>query len=129
MGFYQSLTYLASPIIDVILKRRVASGKADSAREGEYRGVAGRERPHDRLVWVHAASVGEAQSALALIDLILERYQNAHVLMTTGTLTSARLMAQKLPPRAFHQFAPLDRTDWVERFLDHWRPDYDTHGH
>jgi 3-deoxy-D-manno-octulosonic-acid transferase len=44
-------------------------------------------------------------------------------MVTTGTLSSATLMAQKLPARAFHQFYPLDCPAWVSRFLDHWKPD------
>jgi 3-deoxy-D-manno-octulosonic-acid transferase len=46
------------------------------------------------------------------------------VLVTTGTVTSARLLAHRLPAdRAWHQYVPVDRTVYVRRFLDHWRPD------
>ena len=45
------------------------------------------------------------------------------MLVTSGTVTSAQLMAERLPPRAFHQFAPVDTPGSVARFLDHWRPD------
>ena len=45
------------------------------------------------------------------------------MLLTTGTVTSARLMAERLPEGAIHQFVPVDRPAWVRRFLDHWRPD------
>jgi len=54
---------------------------------------------------------------------VLQRLSAAHILVTTGTLTSARIMAERLPPRAFHQFVPLDAAPWVKGFLDHWRPD------
>ena len=43
--------------------------------------------------------------------------------MTTGTVTSAKLMSQRLPEGVIHQFVPLDHLSWVRRFLDHWRPD------
>jgi 3-deoxy-D-manno-octulosonic-acid transferase len=46
----------------------------------------------------------------------------AAVLMTTGTVTSARLLAQRCPG-VLHRFVPLDVPRWVDRFLDHWRPD------
>src|SRR4029079_9851722 len=36
---------------------------------------------------------------------------------------SARLMADRLPDDAVHQYVPLDRPHWVRTFLDHWRPD------
>jgi 3-deoxy-D-manno-octulosonic-acid transferase len=86
-------------------------------------GRAGRPRPSGPLVWLHGASVGEANSALPLIAALQARLPAAHVLLTTGTVTSARLMAQRLPARAIHQFAPVDAAPWVARFLDHWRPD------
>ncbi len=44
-------------------------------------------------------------------------------MVTSGTVTSAKMMAERLPPNAFHQFVPLDVPAAVRRFLDHWRPD------
>jgi 3-deoxy-D-manno-octulosonic-acid transferase len=123
LGAYRRISTLAPPVLRVLLRRRVALGKEDAARLGERMGVAARPRPPGRLVWIHGASVGEALSVLALIERLLARLGEAHVLVTTGTLTSARLMADRLPPRAFHQFVPLDAAAWVARFLDHWRPD------
>jgi 3-deoxy-D-manno-octulosonic-acid transferase len=32
-------------------------------------------------------------------------------------------MAERLPPRAFHQYVPIDTQSSVQRFLAHWRPD------
>jgi 3-deoxy-D-manno-octulosonic-acid transferase len=48
--------------------------------------------------------------------------KGCNVLVTTGTVTSARLLAERLPAGAIHQYAPLDRHAWVNRFLDHWAP-------
>jgi 3-deoxy-D-manno-octulosonic-acid transferase len=72
---------------------------------------------------VHGASVGESLAALPLIDAILNRLPQAHVMVTTGTVTSAALMGERLPRRAFHQFIPIDTPDSVKRFLDYWRPE------
>jgi 3-deoxy-D-manno-octulosonic-acid transferase len=80
-------------------------------------------RPSGKLVWVHAASVGEAQSVLALIERMLAERPGIQVLITTGTVASARLLADRLPPRARHQYVPVDLPGAVERFLDYWRPD------
>jgi len=120
---YRSLTTAFAPLIEAYLRRRLRKGKEDHLRFPERFGQAGRSRPAGPLVWVHAASVGEAVSVLLLIDRMLEAQDDLHVLMTTGTVTSARLMAERLPARAIHQYVPVDRPDAVQRFLDHWHPD------
>lgn len=89
----------------------------------ERRGSPTKARPEGRLVWFHAASVGEANSVLVLIDRLLEADPALHALLTTGTVNSARMMAKRLPNRAFHQYVPVDLPGAVRRFLDHWRPD------
>jgi 3-deoxy-D-manno-octulosonic-acid transferase len=124
LRLYRSLTTLVGPLVILYLLRRMARGKEDRARFAERRGTAGRERPEGPLVWVHAASIGEAVSMLALIDEIVAMHPALSVLVTTGTVTSARLLATRLPEgRAFHQYVPVDRPAYVRRFLDHWHPD------
>ena len=122
-GLYRGLTAAAAPAILLALHLRRRRGKEDPARAGERRGIAGRARPAGPLVWLHAASVGEATSALALIERLRAERPHIAVLVTTGTTTSAELMARRLPEGAFHQYVPVDRGAWVDRFLDHWRPD------
>lgn len=112
-----------APALRLWLARRARRGKEDPARLAERRGIASLPRPAGRLLWIHGASVGEARSALPLLERILARFPAAHALLTTGTLTSARMLAGALPARATHQFVPLDVPAWAGRFLDHWRPD------
>ncbi len=114
---------LAAPVLDRLLRRRLRQGKEDPARIDERRGIASRPRPDGPLIWLHAASVGESQSALALVKRLTTVYPNVSILVTTGTVTSAQLMEARLPARCFHQFAPMDCPGWVERFFEHWRPD------
>lgn len=123
LKFYRALMGAGEPLLSNLLSSRLKAGKEDAARLDERKGLAAKERPGGKLVWIHAASVGEAQSALILIDSLLARAPRLNILVTSGTLTSANLMAKKLPARAFHQFYPLDNPDWVARFLDHWKPD------
>ncbi len=75
------------------------------------------------LIWFHAASVGESLSVLALITRMGVALPNATFLITSGTATSAALIADRLPPRTVHQFAPLDAPGPLKRFLKHWKPD------
>lgn len=120
---YRSATTLAGPLVPLLLSRREARGKEDPARRGERLGIGGRPRPDGRLIWIHGASVGEALSVLALIDRLLADAPDCSVLLTTHTVTAARLLESRLPDRAFHQYIPLDRISYVTQFLDHWRPD------
>lgn len=120
---YQQAIRAGKPFLNHLLRLRVKKGKEDPERLNERRGIAGRPRPAGKLVWIHAASVGEAQSALILIESLAKRLPGINILVTSGTVTSAQLMARRLPPCAFHQFIPLDHPDWVDRFLTHWQPD------
>lgn len=116
-------TNLLAPFIIRYLERRLSQGKEDPARFRERLGFPGRPRPTGRLIWFHAASVGEAISVLPLIEGMLDTYPDAHALLTTGTVTSAKMIAKRLPERTQHQYVPIDRVPCVRTFLDHWRPD------
>lgn len=124
LRLYRALTGLGAPALEALLRHRLKRGKEDAARWTERRGEASLPRPEGFLVWIHAVSVGEANSVLPLIGALRDRHPALLVLLTTGTRTAAQLMAERLPSdRALHQFAPLDHPLWVSRFLDHWRPD------
>jgi len=123
LALYRLATRAALPVVKLLLVRRTRRGKEDPARRGERFGIAARARPAGPLIWAHAASVGESLSLLPLIDRLLARLPTAAVLVTSGTVTSATLLAQRLPPRAFHHYVPIDHPDAVAGFLDHWRPD------
>ncbi len=122
LALYRLATRLGGPLFEVALKRRARLSKEDPARLAERRGRASRPRPAGPLLWLHGASVGEALAVLPLLDALLAARAGLEVLVTTGTVTSARLMAERLPARARHQFAPVDRPAAWQRFLDHWRP-------
>ncbi len=111
---------LAEPGLRAMLRRRVGRGKELAERLPERRGIDGAQRPPGALIWLHAASVGETVSLLPVLDAL--RPGPASVLVTTGTVTSARLLAQRCPG-VLHRFVPLDVPRWAARFLDHWRPD------
>ncbi|MEQ8707499.1 MAG: 3-deoxy-D-manno-octulosonic acid transferase [Rhodospirillales bacterium] len=120
---YRAATISGLPLINGLLAKRLRGGKEDRLRINERRGRTTRPRPDGRLIWAHAASVGESLSLLPLIERMTERWPDLRFLVTTGTVTSAALMTERLPASAFHQFIPLDRPAWVARFLDHWKPD------
>lgn len=123
LGLYRGVGWAMPPVARLILARRRSRGKESRARFRERLGHPRQPRPEGPLVWVHAASVGEATSVLPLVERLLERLPTGHVMVTSGTVTSARLMDQRLPERAFHQFIPVDSPPWVRRFLQHYKPD------
>ena len=84
--------------------------------------MAARPRPPGQLVWMHAASVGETNAVLPLFHALAQRHPGLSMLLTTGTVTSAKLAAERLPKAALHQYVPLDSPRYVARFLNHWRP-------
>ena len=119
---WRLLAGLASPLAPLLLGQRAARGKEDRTRLDERLGHATIPRPVGKLVWVHGASVGESLSALPLIERLLADGK-VSVLVTSGTVTSATILGQRMPQGALHQFVPLDTPGAVSRFLDHWKPD------
>jgi 3-deoxy-D-manno-octulosonic-acid transferase len=118
---YRAAANGLAPISGLFLWRRAQRGKEDRNRLGERRGQASLPRPAGRLAWLHGASVGEGLALLPLVEKLIGK--GFHVLVTTGTVTSARILAQRLPSGASHQYVPLDAPRFIDAFLDHWRPD------
>ncbi len=110
-----------SPLMTPYLALRATNGKEDKARRGERFGYASANRPQGPLIWFHAASVGETSAVVPLIREIRQR--NIHVLLTTGTMTSAQVTRERLGDDVIHQYVPLDLKPAVARFLDYWQPD------
>ncbi len=123
LKIYRLLTRVARPAAGMLLRRRVAKGKEIGERLGERFGRPGRTRPQGRLWWFHAASVGETNAILPLMHALRERYPDICMVLTTFTVTSARIASSRLPEGAVHQFAPLDSPQFVRRFLDYWQPE------
>lgn len=105
------------------LDLRLSQGKEDPERIGERTGLTNQPRPSGLLVWFHAASVGESLSILELVKRLGDLRGDLNFLITTGTVTSANLLAERMPDRCLHQYVPLDVVGFVQAFLDHWQPD------
>lgn len=117
------ITILYPLVISRYIKKRKENGKEDIKRFNERVGRSVLKRPEGRLVWMHGASVGETLSMLPLIHKLLELYPELNIMVTSGTITSADLMAKRLPERAFHQYIPIDNPFFTTRFIKHWHPD------
>src|ERR1700676_3076778 len=117
---YRKLSFAVMPLAPALITRRLQLGKDDLARIGERRGLSNDVRPRGPLVWIHGASVGEVLAAAALIEKL--RALNIRILLTSGTVTSAAIVAKRFPADIIHQYVPYDSPRYVARFLDHWRP-------
>src|ERR1700758_4190154 len=120
LRFYRGLSSAMVPLAPALIKRRLRLGKEDPERIGERRGITSDTRPLGPMVWIHGASVGEVLASAALIERL--RGLNIRILLTSGTVTSAAIVAKRFPPDIIHQYVPYDSPRYVARFLDHWRP-------
>ncbi|CDZ28844.1 3-deoxy-D-manno-octulosonic-acid transferase [Neorhizobium galegae bv. officinalis] len=109
------------PLVGPYLAYRAMKGKEDRTRKLERLGYASLARPRGPLIWVHAASVGET---IAIMPMIRElRRREIHILLTTGTVTSANLVRSRLADEVIHQYVPLDLKFPIKRFIAYWKPD------
>ena len=120
---YRGAMKLAQPLAGKILNKRAARGKEDPGRISERYGRATLRREEGPLLWFHAASVGETNAVLPVITALRASRPEISILLTSGTVTSAKIAKARLPEGAVHQFIPLDTPRFMQRFLDHWRPD------
>ncbi|MGR3468011.1 MAG: 3-deoxy-D-manno-octulosonic acid transferase, partial [Shimia sp.] len=109
---YRAATTLAAPLL-----RRAARKGLPPERRRERLGEPSLPRPAGQVIWLQAASLGEVRSILPLAARLKGR--GRHVLITTHTATGADAVGRA----ALHQYAPLDTSAAVRRFLDHWHPD------
>ncbi|MEA2885966.1 MAG: 3-deoxy-D-manno-octulosonic-acid transferase [Bradyrhizobium sp.] len=120
LRLYRTLSAATVLLAPVLIRQRLKQGKEDPARIDERRGMTADVRPHGPLVWIHGASVGEVLAAAGLIERL--RALNLRILLTSGTVTSAAVVARRFPPDVIHQYVPYDSPRYVARFLDHWQP-------
>lgn len=120
--FYHLLTILLLPLYLIFLGSRIITGKENLRSLSQRFGIASHKRPAGQLIWLHAASVGEALIAVTLIEGINQLYPLINILVTCGTMSSATLLQKQLPPNAQQQFLPVDNIIFVRKFLRTWRP-------
>lgn len=113
------------PFIELYLFFRVLKKKEDKSRLKERLGNPSKARPQGHVIWLHAVSLGEANSALILVEELLKFTPNISILFTTTTINSAAIISAKLPNfkgRVIHQYLPVDSYFCVKNFLNFWQP-------
>ena len=119
---YRLAARLLEPLAPRLLDARARKGKEDPVRVDERLGLASVPHPAGDLVWLHGVSVGESLSLLPVVERLRKVRPDLAILVTSGTVTSATLLAKRLPEGVIHQYAPVDGPAAVAAFLDHWRP-------
>ena len=122
LWIYKIISYLIYPFVPIYLNNRLSLKKELKDRINERYGYSKIKRKKGKLVWLHAASIGESISILPLVKELEKNKNIKQILVTTGTVTSAKIMNERLKGKAFHQFLPIDIPIFVARFLNHWNP-------
>jgi 3-deoxy-D-manno-octulosonic-acid transferase len=120
---YQMMTGLFAGFLPGILQRRAAKGKEDAGRIGERLGTASVTRPQGVLIWLHGASVGESMVALSVASKMREARSDLVFLFTSGTKTSADMIAGRLDAGDSHRYVPVDTPSATQAFITGWKPD------
>ena len=113
-----NLIFLLSPIIIIY---RILKKKEDPKRFLEKVGKFKKNLNND-LIWFHGSSVGEILSVIPLIEKLEKRKNIKKILITSNTLSSAKILKKLKLKKTFHQFFPLDTNFLVKKFLNHWKP-------
>ena len=122
LKIYKIFSYILILFVPLYLNNRIKLKKEIKERINERYGNAVIKRKKGKLIWIHTASIGESLAVIPVINELEKNNRIDQILVTTGTVTSAKILENRLKGKAFHQFIPLDIPIYVERFLDHWKP-------
>ena len=120
-AFYTILLYLLAPVVLLRLAWRGIRSPAYLRRWKERFGFI-EPALGERVVWLHAVSVGEVQAAEPLIRSLLEDYSDYSLLITTVTPTGSARVQELFGDEVAHVYAPYDLPDTVARFIDRVQP-------
>ena len=123
LRLYLFLSFLLDPIYFIYQLISVLRGKENPKRLWERWVIKQIKRPSGKLIWLHAASVGESLSLLPLIEKIIADNPKINILITSTTKTSAEILEKISEPQIIHRMAPYDTFFVSKRFLKYWEPD------
>ena len=114
-----NLVLIFSPLIVLI---RLIKKKEHPIRFKEKFTFYSKKRREGNLIWFHGASVGELMSVIPLIEKLERKKDIKQILVTTSTLSSAKIFKKFKFKKTIHQFFPVDSNYLSERFLTYWKP-------
>ena len=110
---------LISPIIILF---RLFKGKEDLKRFKEKLGFFSKKKYGEKLIWFHGASVGELLSIIPLVEILEKDKSVNQILITSSTISSARVFDKFKFKKTIHQFFPIDANIISKKFLNYWKP-------
>ena len=124
---YRVLTNLIYPLLILLIFFRKIIKKEDSLRYKEKIFISNfnvTRKSNSKLIWFHAASIGEFKSILPVISELNKNDNNLEFLITTITLSSSNLAKDELKKysNVYHRFFPVDVGFIIEKFLITWKP-------
>ena len=117
--FFINLIFVLSPIILIF---RFLKKKEHIVRFKEKFCFFTKKKVRGKLLWFHGASVGELQSIIPLIEKIEKNKNIKNILITTNTLSSAKVIDKLNLKKTIHQFFPIDTNYHSNKFLNYWQP-------
>mgnify|MGYP001000875435 FL=1 len=124
---YRVLTNLLYPLLIIFIFFRKILKKEDTIRYKEKILISHFKvdrKKNTRLIWFHAASIGEFKSILPIIEELNIKNKNLEFLITTVTLSSSNLAEVELKRfnNVRHRFIPLDVNFLISEFMRLWKP-------
>lgn len=120
---YKLITIIIRPFLFLFFIYRLLKNKEEFGKYYERRGLSLKVKPDGKIIWIHAASVGETLSTLPLIKKLKELSPEINIVITTSTKTSKEIIIEKNMDRVFHQYVPWDNKNFCINFLNNWKPD------
>ena len=119
---YKSISSLFPIFSKYYIRKRIAKGKEHKTRWKEKIAIPSVSRPKGKIIWLHAVGLGETLALTGVIESIALKRDNLTFLVTSSTLQSSQAFKKNIPKRTIHQFLPLDNKQYINNFLEYWKP-------
>jgi len=124
---YRLISTLLYPLLILIIYLRKSFNKEDKIRFKEKIFSSSFLKNFDnsqKLIWFHAASIGEVQSIIPIISQLNKKENKFKFLITTVTLSSGKFIKKefKVSDNITHRYLPLDINFLIKKFISIWKP-------
>lgn len=120
---YKIFSILLYPLLFLMFLIRIFK-KKETKKSFHEKFMINEKKLQGEYIWIHAASVGEVNSTISLINNLFKKDPNIKILITTTTLSSAKVIKEKIKlykEKSFkieHHFLVIDSYFVVKKFID-----------